>query len=121
MLQALIPHDAATAIAIVGLFATIVGAAVALFNSWKSVCWKRAELANNYIKDFNNNEEMVFAGRCGAVNLLIRIIVYTYVVSAMPSDISFAARVGATAGRWKAKSGNVGASISVQTCGSAVY
>jgi hypothetical protein len=57
----------------------------------------------------------------GAVNLLIRIIVYTYVVSAMPSDISFAARVGATAGRWKAKSGNVGAFISVQTCGSAVY
>ena len=64
ILQALVPKDAATAIAIVGLFATIVGAAVALFNSWKNVCWKRAELANSYIKDFNSNEEMVFAGRC---------------------------------------------------------
>jgi hypothetical protein len=28
------------------------------------VCWKRAELANNYLKDFNNNPELVFAGRC---------------------------------------------------------
>jgi len=58
------PKDAATAIALVGLFATLVGAAVALFNSWKNVCWKRAELANNYIKEFNSNDEMVFAGRC---------------------------------------------------------
>src|ERR1700733_3430125 len=58
------PKDIATAIAVVGLFATIVGACVALFNSWKNVCWKRAELANSYIKDFNGNEEMVFAGRC---------------------------------------------------------
>jgi hypothetical protein len=64
ILHALMPKDAATAIAIVGLLATIVGATVALFNSWKSVCWKRAELANTYIKDFNSNEEMVFAGRC---------------------------------------------------------
>jgi hypothetical protein len=64
ILHALMPKDAATAIAIVGLFATLVGAAVALFNSWKGVCWKRAELANSYIKDFNSNEEMVFAGRC---------------------------------------------------------
>jgi hypothetical protein len=64
IIHALVPKDAATAIAVVGLFATLVGAAVALFNSWKSVCWKRAELANNYINDFNSNEEMVFAGRC---------------------------------------------------------
>jgi hypothetical protein len=28
------------------------------------VCWKRAELANSYLKDFNNNPELVFAGRC---------------------------------------------------------
>jgi len=48
----------------VGLFATLIGASVALFNSWKAVCWKRAELANNYIKEFNSNDEMVFAGRC---------------------------------------------------------
>jgi hypothetical protein len=64
ILHALTPSDTATAIAMVGLSATLVGAAVALFNSWKNVCWKRAELANNYIKDFNGNEEMVFAGRC---------------------------------------------------------
>src|ERR1700733_6657922 len=60
----LMPKDAATAIAVVGLFATVVGAAVSLFNSWKAVCWKRAELANTYIKEFNGNDEMVFAGRC---------------------------------------------------------
>ena len=54
----------ATVFAGVGLFATVVGAGVALFNSWKAVCWKRAELANAYIKDFNSNDEMVFVGRC---------------------------------------------------------
>ena len=64
ILYALMPKDAATAISMVGLFATLVGAGVALFNSWKSVRWKRAELANNYIREFNSNEEMVFAGRC---------------------------------------------------------
>ena len=64
ILLALMPKDAGTAIAMVGLFATLVGAAVALFNSWKTVCWKRAELANSYIKEFNSNDEMVFAGRC---------------------------------------------------------
>jgi hypothetical protein len=62
--QALMPKDAATAIAVVGLVATLVGAAVSLFNSLKAVRWKRAELANNYIKEFNSNDEMVFAGRC---------------------------------------------------------
>jgi hypothetical protein len=64
ILQALIPTDAATAIAVVGLFATLVGASVALFNSWKAVQWKRAEFANNFIRDFNSNDELVFAGRC---------------------------------------------------------
>src|SRR5713101_6828733 len=56
--------DTPTAIAYVGAFAGLVGGAVALFNSWKAVCWKRAELANNYLKDVNNNPELVFAGRC---------------------------------------------------------
>ncbi len=64
ILHALFPKDAATMIAVVGLFATLVGAGVSLFNSWKAVCWKRAELANTYIKEFNSNDEMVFAGRC---------------------------------------------------------
>lgn len=54
----------ATTITYVGAFVALVGAVVALFNSWKAVCWKRAELANSYIKDFNNNVELVFAGRC---------------------------------------------------------
>jgi hypothetical protein len=54
----------ATAIAFVGVFATLVGAGVSVFNSRKAVSWKRAELANNYIKEFNSNDEMVFAGRC---------------------------------------------------------
>ncbi len=58
------PTDTATAIAYVGAFAGLVGGGVALFNSWKNVCWKRAELANNYLKDFNNSAELVFAGRC---------------------------------------------------------
>jgi hypothetical protein len=56
--------DAATAIAYVGAFAALVGGGVALFNARKAVCWKRAELANTYMKDFNNNPELVFAGRC---------------------------------------------------------
>jgi hypothetical protein len=58
------PTDAASAIAYVGAFAGLVGGGVALFNSWKSVRWKRAELANAYMKDFNNNAELTFAARC---------------------------------------------------------
>jgi hypothetical protein len=46
------------------MFVGLLGGAVALFNSWKGVCWKRAELANTYMKDFSNNSELVFAGRC---------------------------------------------------------
>jgi len=41
-----------------------VGGGVALFNSWKAVGWKRAELANSYLPDFDSNPELVFAGRC---------------------------------------------------------
>src|SRR5436189_2549830 len=58
------PTDAATAIAYAGAFVGLVGGGVALFNARKAVCWKRAELANTYLKDFNNNPELVFAGRC---------------------------------------------------------
>jgi hypothetical protein len=42
----------------------LTGGVVALLNYRKAVLWKRAELANNYLKDFNNNPELVFAGRC---------------------------------------------------------
>src|ERR1700722_10089362 len=58
------PTEPATAIAFVGAFVGLIGGGVALFNSWKAVCWKRAELANSYLKDFNNSPELVFAGRC---------------------------------------------------------
>ena len=42
----------------------LTGGGVALFNYRKAVLWKRAEFANNYLRDFNNNPELVFAGRC---------------------------------------------------------
>ncbi|HKV99045.1 MAG TPA: hypothetical protein VJN96_04435 [Vicinamibacterales bacterium] len=58
------PTDAATSIAYVGAFVGLVGGGIALFNSRKGVTWKRAELASNYMKDFNNNPELVFASRC---------------------------------------------------------
>jgi len=58
------PSEIATAIAYVGAFVGLIGGGVALFNSWKALCWKRAELANNYLKDFNNSPELTFAGRC---------------------------------------------------------
>jgi hypothetical protein len=58
------PVPPATAIAYVGAFVGLLGGGVALFNSWKAVCWKRAELANSYLKDFNASPELVFAGRC---------------------------------------------------------
>ena len=58
------PSEAATAIAYVAAFVGLMGGGVALFNSWKAVQWKRAELANSYLKDFNNNTELVIAGRC---------------------------------------------------------
>jgi hypothetical protein len=64
ILDVLTPKDVPTAITIVGGFATVVTACVSLYNSRKAVAWKRAELANSYIKDFNSNDEMVFAGRC---------------------------------------------------------
>jgi hypothetical protein len=58
------PSDAATSIAYVGAFVGLLGGGVALFNAWKAVRWKRAELANSYMKDFNSSPELVFAGRC---------------------------------------------------------
>jgi hypothetical protein len=58
------PSETATWIAYIGAGVGLIGGGVALFNSWKAVCWKRAELANTYLKDFNNNPELVFAGRC---------------------------------------------------------
>jgi len=58
------PIDGATTIAYMGAFVGLVGGGVALFNARKAVCWKRAELANAYMKDFNNNPELVFAGGC---------------------------------------------------------
>ena len=56
--------EAATAIAYVGALAGLIGGGVALFNSWKAVRWKRAELANNFLRDFHSDSELVFACRC---------------------------------------------------------
>jgi hypothetical protein len=56
--------DAPTTIAYMGAFAGLVGLGISLFNSRKALLWKRAELANTYMKDFNNKPELVFAGRC---------------------------------------------------------
>ena len=56
--------DATTVIAAVGVLGGLTGGGVALFNSRKAVRWKRAELASNFLKDFNNTPELVFAGRC---------------------------------------------------------
>ena len=56
--------DPTTVIAAVGVLGGLTGGGVALFNSRKAVRWKRAELASNFLKDFNNTPELVFAGRC---------------------------------------------------------
>jgi len=58
------PSDTATSIAYIGALVGLSGGGVALFNSWKAVCWKRAELANSLLRDFSNNPELVFASRC---------------------------------------------------------
>jgi hypothetical protein len=48
----------------IGAFVGFVGAVVGIVNSRMVVRWKRTELANTYMKDFNNSPELVFAGRC---------------------------------------------------------
>ena len=45
------------------VFAALVGGAIALFNARKAVRWKRAELANNYLKELTTSPELVFACR----------------------------------------------------------
>ena len=62
--EAPMPSDAATAIAYVGAFVGLIGGGVALFNSRMAVAWKRAELANSYLKDLNSSLELTFACRC---------------------------------------------------------
>jgi hypothetical protein len=58
------PTDVPTAILYVGAVIGLVGGGVSLFNTRKAVLWKRAELANTYMKDFNSSPELVFASRC---------------------------------------------------------
>jgi hypothetical protein len=55
---------ASTVITGVGVGAAVVAGVVGFLNYRRSVQWKRAELANSYLKDFNSNAELVFAGRC---------------------------------------------------------
>ncbi len=66
-----IPSDISIIIAVIGVFCGLVGAfcgliggGITFYNSRKAVQWKRAELANSYLKDFYNNPELVFACRC---------------------------------------------------------
>ena len=40
-----------------------IGGAVALFNAYKAVEWKRAELASSFLKDFLTDPEIAFACR----------------------------------------------------------
>jgi uncharacterized protein involved in tolerance to divalent cations len=58
------PSDTPTAIVYVGAFVGLIGGGVALFNSWKAVRWKRAELANSYLKNLEDDPELVFAALC---------------------------------------------------------
>jgi len=57
------PSEAATVIAYFGAFVGLIGGGVALFNARKAVQWKRAELANGYLKELGSNQELVFACR----------------------------------------------------------
>ncbi|HVV27876.1 MAG TPA: hypothetical protein VHC40_07905 [Rhizomicrobium sp.] len=47
----------------IGLFLAFVGGCVALFNARQAVLWKRAELANNYLKELTSDDVLVFACR----------------------------------------------------------
>ena len=55
---------ASTVVTSVGVAAAVVAGVVGFLNCRRSVQWKSAELANSYLKDFNSNAELVFAGRC---------------------------------------------------------
>lgn len=50
-------------IAWVGAAVGVLGGAIALFNAHKAVQWKKAELANSYLKEINSNQELIFACR----------------------------------------------------------
>jgi hypothetical protein len=78
--------EVGTAIAVVGPLMAIFGGGVALFNAWKTVAWKRAELANAYMKEFTNNEELVFASRCLDWNAG-RLVVPEKLCAYLPSDV----------------------------------
>lgn len=45
------------------LIVGVLTLAVSVFNAWKAVQWKRAELAGSYLKDLFTDEELVFACR----------------------------------------------------------
>ena len=59
----LMPLEAAIAIAYVGATMGVIGGGIALFNARKTVLWKRAELANSYLRELSSNDELVFACR----------------------------------------------------------
>jgi hypothetical protein len=57
-------NHTATVIAYVGAILGLFVFLITLFNARKAVLWKRAELANTYMKDFNSSPELVRASRC---------------------------------------------------------
>ena len=75
----------ADTIVVVGAAVALGGFAVSLFNSWKAVRWKRAELANSYLKDLFSNEELVFA--CRALEWdHVRLVVPQRLVPLIPGE-----------------------------------
>jgi len=50
-------------IAAIGVAVASIGGILALFNAWKAVEWKRAELASNFLKDITTSPNLVFACR----------------------------------------------------------
>ena len=57
------PGAITTVIAVAGATVAAGGWGVSLFNAWKAVRWKRAELASTYLRDLTANPVLVFACR----------------------------------------------------------
>src|SRR3954454_12307382 len=55
--------SAANAVTYVTAATAVVGGSVALVNYRRSVAWKKAELANGFVKELLSNNELVFACR----------------------------------------------------------
>lgn len=61
--HSLMSSETATAIAIIGALVGLAGWGISLVNARNAIRWKRAELANSYLKDLTTNSVLVFACR----------------------------------------------------------